>query len=58
MSPVRLHEDGIHLGEIDGFGLGSDSFDEGAEAEVFLTARRVPSELRTMRLRASSVKVV
>lgn len=35
MSPVRLHEDGIHLGEIDGFGLGSDGFDEGAEAEVF-----------------------
>ena len=35
MSPVRLHEDGIHLGEIDGFGLGSDGFDEGAETEVF-----------------------
>ena len=35
MTPVGLHEDGVDLGEIDGFGLGADGFDEGAEAEVF-----------------------
>ena len=35
MTPVRLHEDGIDLGEIDGFSLSADSLDEGAEAEVF-----------------------
>lgn len=35
MTPVGLEEDGVDLGEIDGFGAVSDGFDHGANAEVF-----------------------
>lgn len=35
VSPVGLHEDGVNLREIDGFGLIADGFDEGSHAEVF-----------------------
>ena len=33
--PVGLHEDGVDSFEIDGFGVISDGFNEGADAEVF-----------------------
>ena len=32
---MGLHEDGVDLFEIDGSGVKSDGFDEGADAEVF-----------------------
>ena len=35
VTPVGLHEHGIDLFEIDGFGLVAHGFDEGADAEVF-----------------------
>ena len=35
MTPVGLEEDGVDLGEIDGFGAVSDGFDHGANTEVF-----------------------
>jgi hypothetical protein len=35
MPPVGLHEHGIDLFEVDGFGVVSHGFDEGADAEVF-----------------------
>lgn len=35
MTPVGLHEDGVDLGKVDGFGLVADGFYEGADAEVF-----------------------
>lgn len=35
MTPVGLEEDGVDLGEVDGFGAISDGFDHGADAEVF-----------------------
>lgn len=57
MTPVRLQEHGVDLAEINGFGLVPNGFDERAPRQRFLTARKVPSELRVMRLRASSVKV-
>ena len=33
--PVGLHEDGVDLFEIDGFGAATNGFNEGADAEVF-----------------------
>lgn len=35
VSPVGLHEDGVDLFEIDGFGLVADGFYQGTDAEVF-----------------------
>jgi len=35
LSPVGLHEDGVDLFEVDGFGLVAHGFDEGSDAEVF-----------------------
>ena len=35
VSPVRLHEDGVDLAQIDGFGLIPDGFDESSDAEIF-----------------------
>jgi hypothetical protein len=44
--PVRLHEHGFDLFEIDGFGLVADGFDQGADAEVFDdSCHNPPSEL-------------
>ena len=33
--PVGLHEDGVDLFEVDGFGIIPNGFDEAADAEVF-----------------------
>jgi hypothetical protein len=35
MTPVWLEEDGVDLGNVDGFGASSDGFDHGADAEIF-----------------------
>ena len=35
MTPVRLKEDGVDLGGIDGFGAVANGFDQGTDAEVF-----------------------
>lgn len=35
MTPVGLEEDGVDLGEVDGFGAVSHGFNQGADAEVF-----------------------
>lgn len=35
VTPVGLEEDGVDLGEVDGFGAVADGFDHGADAEVF-----------------------
>ena len=35
MTPVGLEEDGVDLGEVDGFGAVADCFDHGPNAEVF-----------------------
>ena len=32
---MGLHEDGVDLGKVDGFGLVANGFDEGSNAEVF-----------------------
>ena len=39
--PMRLHENGVDLLEIDGAGLVADGFDQGTDAEVFDGAQRV-----------------
>jgi len=36
---VRLHEDGVDLFEIDGFGAVTNGFEQGTEAEVFYGAQ-------------------
>jgi len=35
VTPVGLEQDGVDLGEVDGFGAVADGFDHGADAEVF-----------------------